>query len=68
MGNGKKEVVRPAEQGRGSSGNGDDIRAIINKYLPPSVQLRESREVSRPKVRAPGADLPHVWWALQVPG
>lgn len=38
---------------RGTGGNGDDIRAIINKYLPPSVQLRERRDVSRPKVRAP---------------
>jgi DNA-binding NarL/FixJ family response regulator len=31
----------------------DDIRSIINKYLPESVRLREPSKVSRPKVRAP---------------
>src|SRR5438045_5324656 len=31
----------------------DDIRAIINKYLPESVRLREPSKISRPKVRAP---------------
>jgi DNA-binding NarL/FixJ family response regulator len=33
----------------------DDIRAIINKYLPESVRLREPPAPSRPKVRAPQA-------------
>ena len=33
----------------------DDIRAIINKYLPESVRLREPGTASRPKARTPQA-------------
>jgi hypothetical protein len=31
----------------------DDIRSIINKYLPESVRLRDPSEISRPKARTP---------------
>ena len=36
----------------------DDLRAVINKYLPESVRLREQRTASRPKVRTPQGDNP----------